>query len=101
MPDTAEHIVKSYEQELKRLRDLVTEMGGMVERQVALACTAVLTRDTTAANQAMEADPRVDAMERDIEQYIIRLLALRPHPEGGHFAELFRAPLTVTSTVLA
>jgi predicted cupin superfamily sugar epimerase len=34
-------------------------------------------------------------------EQIIRLLALRPHPEGGHFAELFRAPLTVTSTVLA
>jgi predicted cupin superfamily sugar epimerase len=30
-------------------------------------------------------------------EQVIRLLALKPHPEGGHFAELFRAPLAVTS----
>jgi hypothetical protein len=29
---------------------------------------------------------------------IIRLLSLDPHPEGGHYVELFRAPLTVAST---
>jgi predicted cupin superfamily sugar epimerase len=28
---------------------------------------------------------------------VIRLLALQPHPEGGHYAELFRSPLAVTS----
>jgi predicted cupin superfamily sugar epimerase len=28
---------------------------------------------------------------------VIRLLGLMPHPEGGHFAELFRASLPVTS----
>ena len=30
-------------------------------------------------------------------EQIIHLLALAPHPEGGHYRELFRAPLTVTS----
>ncbi len=77
MPESSEHIVKSYEQELKRLGAMVAEMGGAVERQVALACEAVLHHDRTAASQAMESDPGVDAMERDIEQYVIRLLALR------------------------
>jgi phosphate transport system protein len=77
MPDNSEHIVKSYEQELKRLRAMVAEMGGAVERQVALACEAVLHHDRDAASRAMEADPGVDAMERDIEQFVIRLLALR------------------------
>lgn len=28
---------------------------------------------------------------------VIRRLGLLPHPEGGHYAELFRAPLAVTS----
>ena len=73
----AEHIVKSYQQELAHLRSLITEMGGMVESQVALACRAVLEDDTTAAARAVEMDPRVDALERDAEQYVIRLLALR------------------------
>ena len=71
------HIVKSFEQELKRLRALLTDMGGMVESQVAQACLAVLQRDDGAAARAVEADPNVDALEREVEQFVIRLLALR------------------------
>ena len=77
MAEIAEHIVKSFEQELKRLRVLITEMGGMVENEVALACQAVLEQDGGAAGRAVEADPKVDAVEREVEQFVIRLLALR------------------------
>jgi phosphate transport system protein len=59
------------------LRTLITDMGGMVERQVALACNAVLDRDAEAATQAVEAGPKVDALDREAEQFVIRLLALR------------------------
>jgi phosphate transport system protein len=75
--DTAEHIVKSFEVELNRLRALLTEMGGLVESEVALACEAVLSRDDAAAAAAVEADPKVDKLEHDVEQFVIRLLALR------------------------
>ena len=34
-------------------------------------------------------------------EQVIQLLGLAPHPEGGHFAEIFRAPLAVTSAVHA
>ena len=77
MAEVAEHIVKSYEQELSRLRSLITEMGGMVENEVALACHAVLEQDNASASRAVEADPKVDAVEREVEQFVIRLLALR------------------------
>lgn len=90
MPESAEHIVKSYEQDLKRLRDMITEMGGMVESQVAMACTAILQRDRAAAAQAMEADPKVDAREHEIEQYVIRLLALR-QPVAGDLRHIVSA----------
>jgi phosphate transport system protein len=71
------HIVKSFEGELKHLSALLTEMGGLVESEVALACEAVLSRDAAAATAAVETDPKVDALERDVEQFVIRLLALR------------------------
>jgi phosphate transport system protein len=77
MPEETSHIVKSYDQELAKLRSLMTDMGGMVESQTALACTAVLTKDSDAATAAMEADQRVDAQEREIEAFVIRMLALR------------------------
>ncbi len=77
MNDGAEHIVKSYEHELAKLRDLVTQMGGLVESQVALATDAVVNGDGAAAMRAVEQDPAVDAIEREAEQFVIRLLALR------------------------
>ena len=75
--ETAAHIVKSYELELNRLRALITDMGGLVESQVALCCQAILQHDEAAAARAVEIDPRVDALEREVEQFVIRLLALR------------------------
>ena len=30
MSDSTEHLVKSFDNELKRLRDMLTEMGGIV-----------------------------------------------------------------------
>jgi phosphate transport system protein len=71
------HLVKSFDQELKRLRDMMSEMGGIVESQVALAAEAIMHRDAAAATRAVEADPSVDALERSIEQFVIRTLALR------------------------
>jgi len=76
-PETTGHIVKSFEQELTRLRTLMTEMGGLVESEVALACEAVLHGDDAAAAGAVETDPKVDDLERQVEQFVIRLLALR------------------------
>ncbi len=77
MSDSPVHIVKSYEQELQRLRNLLTEMGGIVESQLALAAKAVVTQDGAAATRALEQDPRVDELERNAQQLVIRLLALR------------------------
>ena len=77
MSDAPQHVIKSFEHELKHLRDLLIEMGGIVESQVALAAEAIMSRDTNAATRAMEEDPRVDALERDVEQLVIRMLALR------------------------
>ena len=77
MSDAPDHVVKSYDQELKRLRGLLTDMGGIVENQVALATDAILNRDVAAATRAVEEDPKVDALEREAEQFVIRMLALR------------------------
>ena len=77
MSETSAHIVTSYEGELKRLRDLLTEMGGLVESQVASAAAAVADQDNDAAMRVVEQYFGVDALELDIEQFVIRLLALR------------------------
>ena len=77
MPPDTPHIVKAYSQELQRLRGLMTEMGGLIENQVALATQAIVAHDAEAASRAMAADKEVDALERQAEQFVIRMLALR------------------------
>ena len=53
-------------------------MGGIVENQVALAAEAIMDRDMpSAATRTVEEDVKVDALEREVEQFVIRMLALR------------------------
>ena len=90
MTDAPEHLVKSYDQELKRLGNLITEMGGIVESQVALAAAAIMDRDAETATRVIEGDPQVDALEHEVEQFVIRLLALR-QPMAGDLRNIVAA----------
>ncbi len=90
MASEPQHLLRSFDQELARLRDLISEMGGIVESQVAGAARAILDRDTAAAAQVMEADKRVDALEQEVEQFVIRTLALR-QPMAGDLRQVVAA----------
>jgi phosphate transport system protein len=87
MPDLAQHIVKSFEQELKQLNGMLVEMGGMLENQLAAAANAVIAGDNASAQVAMEQDPSIDALEREVEQLVIRMLALR-QPLAGDLRQI-------------
>ena len=72
-----EHTVRSYAEELRRLRELIARMGGLAERQVADAALALVRRDTDLAAEVVQRDAAIDALEREVEAFCIRLLALR------------------------
>ncbi|HET6308746.1 MAG TPA: phosphate signaling complex protein PhoU [Rhodopila sp.] len=95
MTDPTEHLVKSFDHDLKHLRDLLTDMGGIVESQVAMAAEAIMNRDGIVATRAVEEDPKVDALEREVEQFVIRMLALR-QPMAGDLRQIVGA-LKITS----
>ncbi|MBS1030392.1 phosphate signaling complex protein PhoU [Gluconobacter cerinus] len=84
------HIVKSYEQELGQLRSMMSQMGGIVENQVALALSAIADRNEEAADAAARQDPDVDELEREVESLAIRLLALRS-PMASDLREIVAA----------
>jgi phosphate transport system protein len=77
MAEDSKHIVTSFEADLQRLRDMIAVMGGLVERAVADATTALMTHDAAMATRVVEMDPQIDAEERSVEQFAVRLLALR------------------------
>jgi len=73
----AEHIIKSYDEELERLSNMIVEMGGLAESQLAAAIDVVIQRDSDRAIRVVEGDAQVDQLERDLDNLAIRLLALR------------------------
>jgi phosphate transport system protein len=77
MAQDAKHIVTSFEADLQKLRDLIAGMGGLVERAVSDAASALMERDPAVANRVVEQDQAIDAEEHKIEQFAVQLLALR------------------------
>lgn len=75
--NTRSHIVTSYGEDLKRLREMIARMGGLAERQVADSALSLVRRDSDLAAEVVMRDAQLDAMEREVEQYCVRLLALR------------------------
>ncbi len=94
MSEQSEHLVKSFDQDLKRLTDMLIRMGGIVENQVALASEAVMERNAEAATTAVAEDAKVDALEREVDAFVIRMLALR-QPMAGDLRHIV-AGLKVT-----
>jgi phosphate transport system protein len=73
----SEHIIKSYDQELQRLDNIISEMGGTAESQLSTAMEAMIKRDADLAAVVIESDAHVDELEREVESLVVRLLALR------------------------
>lgn len=71
------HIVKSFDEELNRLRDLISRMGGLAETQLETAIEALQKRDSVLAETVIEHDRKIDALETEVDEFAIRLLALR------------------------
>ena len=72
-----EHIVKSYDSDLNRLERLISEMGGLAEAQLSGSIESLKLFDIEAADQLIANDKRLDELEIEIDEFVIRLLALR------------------------
>ena len=73
----AEHIVKSFDDELSNLNRAITRMGELSQTQLAGAIDSLLLRDTTVAAHVVKGDFEVDELERELDAGAIRVLALR------------------------
>ena len=73
----AEHTVKAFDEDITRLRGLITEMGGLSEISIQEALEALVTGDEKLASQVKERDKRIDALEAEIDTLAVRIIALR------------------------
>jgi phosphate transport system protein len=72
-----QHIVKSYEEELKLLDRRVAQMGGCSEKLLVQAITALERRDPKLAESAIASDSTIDQLERELQEQVITMIAKR------------------------
>ena len=73
----ADHIVKSFDEDLKRLNNVIAEMGGLAEAQLTRSVESLVRRNTELATQVVQDDKRIDTLETEVGQMTVRMLALR------------------------
>lgn len=76
------HIVSSFDKDLEEINLSVLKMGGQVEAAILEAARALETRDEELALTVVEGDKAIDAAEEQINNQVVRLLALR-QPQAG------------------
>ena len=77
MAEEHTHIVSSFDEELTRLNNIISQMGGLAESQLISSIRAIVKRDSELAEKVIVSDKRIDVLEQEVQDFSVRLLALR------------------------
>jgi phosphate transport system protein len=97
MPTTAGHTLKAFDEDLDRLRALISQMGGLAEHAIRESLRCLVQRDLEGALRIVENDKKLDALEVETERRAIQILALRA-PMAGDLRDVVAA-LKISSVV--
>lgn len=75
--ELGQHISHRYNEELEDIRSKVLQMGGLVELQTENAVKSLLNHNRDLAKKVASGDGKVNAMEMDIDDDCIRVIARR------------------------
>jgi len=89
------HISAQFSRELEGVQSELLNMGGLVQSQIEKAVDATLEGDSLLAEEAIDLDTEVNALERSIDEQCARILALR-QPAAGDL-RLVLAVIKVTT----
>ena len=85
-----QHTVRSFDEQLKLLKHLIVQMGGLAEEELENAITALTRRDTALAESTVGSDKRLDGLEQEVANLAVRILALR-QPMASDLREIVSA----------
>jgi phosphate transport system protein len=84
------HTLKAFDEDINRLRALISEMGGFAEHAIAEAMRCLVERDLVGAEQVIRDDKKLDALEVETERRAVQLVALRA-PMAGDLRDVVAA----------
>jgi phosphate transport system protein len=71
------HISEQYDIELEAARNLLLELGGLVEHQVQQACLALYSHNAELAEEVRAGDRQINLMEVEIDELCVQIIARR------------------------
>ena len=77
MATTSGHTLKAFDEDIERLRALISQMGGFAEHAIGEAMRCLVQRDLEGAKKIIENDAKLDALEIETERRAVQLIALR------------------------
>ncbi|WP_310468335.1 phosphate signaling complex protein PhoU [Sphingomonas sp.] len=89
-PTGSGHTLKAFDQDIDRLRALISQMGGLAEHAIGEAMRCLVQRDTEGAQRVVENDKKLDALEIETERRAVQLIALRA-PMAGDLRDVVAA----------
>ena len=87
------HTVKQFDVQLANLRNLVLEMGGLVEEQIKRAIQALDDEDITAAREVISRDQIINGLQVKADEDCVSIIALR-QPLGSDLRLIMSLPKT-------
>jgi phosphate transport system protein len=71
------HTIKAFDEDLDRLRALISQMGGIAEHAIRESLRCLVQHDLDGAAKIVEDDRKLDALEIETEKRAVQLIALR------------------------
>lgn len=90
MQHAREHTLKAFDEDLDRLRALISQMGGLAEHAIEESMRCLVQRDMEGAKRVVEDDKKLDALEIETERRVVQLIALRA-PMAGDLRDVVAA----------
>lgn len=87
---TSGHTIKAFDEDIDRLRALISQMGGLAEHAIGEAMRCLIQRDSEGALRVIENDKKLDALEIETERRAVQLIALRA-PMAGDLRDVVAA----------
>ena len=90
MQQASRHTLKAFDEDIERLRALISQMGGLAEHAIGEAMRCLIQRDSAAAEKVIADDKKLDALEVETERRAVQLIALRA-PMAGDLRDVVAA----------
>src|SRR5213082_2928076 len=90
MQQVSGHTLKAFDEDLDRLRALISQMGGLAEHAIGEAMRCLMQRDIEGAERIVHEDVKLDVLEIETERRAVQLIALRA-PMAGDLRDVVAA----------